>query len=163
MGFEPPLPSAKYLGSTGDPSQAGAAGSRAAAELKSYGINVDLAPDVDVRTIPEPDNRSPSFGSTADTVNSFAGAFLDGLQQNRHHRHLKHWPGIGSVSLDPHKTLPTVTRTRAQLESTTSRRSAICWRKNPGMIMVTHVLVDAIDPDMPSSLSPKLVQGNPAR
>jgi beta-N-acetylhexosaminidase len=159
MGFEPALPSAKYLGSTGNPGLASDAGTRAANELKSYGINVDLAPVVDVRTIPNPIIGPRPFGSTADTVDTYAGAFLDGLQQNGIIGTLKHWPGIGSVSLDPHKTLPTVTRTRAQLESTDFATFRDLLAKNPGMIMVTHVLVDAIDPDMPSSLSPKLVQG----
>jgi beta-N-acetylhexosaminidase len=159
MGFEPPLPSAKYLGSTGDPGQAAAAGSRAAAELKSYGINVDLAPVVDVRTIPNPVIGPRPFGTSAATVDSFAGAFLDGLQQNGIIGTLKHWPGIGSVALDPHKTLPTVTRSLPDLQSTDFATFRDLLAKNPGMIMVTHVLVNAIDPDMPSSLSPKLVQG----
>jgi beta-N-acetylhexosaminidase len=159
MGFEQPLPSAQYLGSTGNPTLASNAGSRAAAELKSYGINVDLAPVADVRTIPNPVIGPRPYGSTAATVDSFAGAFLDGLQQNGIIGTLKHWPGIGSVSLDPHKTLPTVTRSLSDLESTDFATFRDLLAKNPGMIMVTHVLVNAIDPDMPSSLSPKLVQG----
>jgi beta-N-acetylhexosaminidase len=159
MGFAPPLPSAKYLGSTGDPGQAAAAGSRAAAELKSFGINVDLAPVVDVRTISDPVIGPRPYGSTAATVDAFAGAFLDGLQQNGIIGTLKHWPGIGSVALDPHKTLPTVNRSLADLESTDFATFRDLLAKKPGMIMVTHVLVNAIDPDTPSSLSPKLVQG----
>jgi len=159
MGFEQPLPSAKYLGSTGNPTLAFDAGSRAAAELKSYGINVDLAPVVDVRTIPNPVIGPRPYGTTANTVDAYAGAFLDGLQQNGIIGTLKHWPGIGSVALDPHKTLPTVTRTRAELDSTDFATFRDLLAKSPGMIMVTHVLVNAIDPDMPSSLSPKLVQG----
>jgi beta-N-acetylhexosaminidase len=114
---------------------------------------------VDVRTIPNPVIGPRPFGTTADTVNSFAGAFLDGLQQNGIIGTLKHWPGIGSVALDPHKTLPTVTRSLAELESTDFATFRDLLAKSPGMIMVTHVLVNAIDPDMPSSLSPKLVQG----
>jgi beta-N-acetylhexosaminidase len=159
LGFAPPLPSAKYLGSTGNPGLAFDAGSRAAAELKSFGINVDLAPVADVRTIPNPVIGPRPYGSTAATVDAFAGAFLDGLQQNGIIGTLKHWPGIGSVALDPHKTLPTVTRSRAELEATDFATFRDLLAKSPGMIMVTHVLVNAIDPDMPSSLSPKLVQG----
>jgi beta-N-acetylhexosaminidase len=159
LHFAQPLPSAKYLGSTGNPSLAFDAGSRAAAELKAFGINVDLAPVVDVRTIPNPVIGPRPYGSTAATVDAFAGAFLDGLQQNGMIGTLKHWPGIGSVALDPHKTLPTVTRSRAELEATDFATFRDLLAKSPGMIMVTHVLVNAIDPSMPSSLSPKLVQG----
>lgn len=159
LGFAQPLPSAQYLGSTGNPSLAFDAGSRAAAELKSFGINVDLAPVVDVRTIPNPVIGPRPYGSSAATVDAFAGAFLDGLQQNGIIGTLKHWPGIGSVALDPHKTLPTVTRSRDELEATDFATFRDLLAKKPGMIMVTHVLVNAIDPSMPSSLSPKMVQG----
>jgi beta-N-acetylhexosaminidase len=158
-GFAQPLPSAKYLGSTGNPALAGDAGSRAAAELKSFGINVDLAPVVDVRTISDPVIGPRPYGTTATTVDAFAGAFLDGLQQNGVIGTLKHWPGIGSVALDPHKTLPTVTRSLDELNATDFATFRDLLAKKPGMIMVTHVLVNAVDPNMPSSLSPKLVQG----
>ncbi|MGH2515029.1 MAG: glycoside hydrolase family 3 N-terminal domain-containing protein, partial [Ktedonobacterales bacterium] len=72
---------------------------------------------------------------------------------------LKHWPGIGSVALDPHKTLPTIDRSLAQLESTDFAAFRGLLSQQPGMIMVTHVLVNAIDPTMPATLSPKMVNG----
>jgi beta-N-acetylhexosaminidase len=159
LGFAARLPSAHWLGSTGDPQNAYNAGSRAAAELKQFGINVDLAPDADVRSIPNPVIGPRIFGTSADTVDAYAGAFTDGLQQNGVIATLKHWPGIGSIALDPHKTLPSDTRTTSQLESTDFAAFRGLLGKQPGMIMVTHVLLDAIDPSMPSSLSPKVVNG----
>src|SRR5262249_21701475 len=60
---------------------------------------------------------------------------------------------------DPHTSLPVLNRTKDQLESTewTSFRGMLAL--DPGMVMVTHVLVPAIDPTLPATLSPKLVQG----
>jgi beta-N-acetylhexosaminidase len=159
MGFAKPLPAARWLGSTGNPQNAHDAGSRAAAELKAFGINVDLAPVADVRSIPDPVIGPRIYGADSGTVDAYAGSFLDGLQQDGVIGTLKHWPGIGSIALDPHKTLPTDTRSRSQLESTDFAAFRGLLDKQPGMIMVTHVLLNAIDPSMPSSLSPKVVDG----
>jgi beta-N-acetylhexosaminidase len=159
MGFASRLPSAHSLGASGNPQNAYNAGSRAANSLKSYGINVDLAPVVDVRTISNPVIGPRIFGTSANSVDQYAGSFLDGLQQNGVIGTLKHWPGIGSASLDPHKTLPTITRSRSQLDNTDFAAFNGLLDKQPGMIMVTHVLVNAIDPNMPASLSPKMVDG----
>jgi beta-N-acetylhexosaminidase len=159
MGFAPPLPSATYLGSTGDPQKAAQAGARAAAQLAKYGINTDLAPVVDVRVTPGQIEGPRLYGDDPATVTAFAGAFLKGLQQNHIIGCLKHWPGIGDANQDPHLTLPVINRTRSQLDATEFAPFRNLLKDNPGMIMVTHVILSAIDPDMPSSLSPKVVQG----
>ncbi len=159
MGFNPPLPSATYLGSTGNPQMAAQAGARAAAELAEYGINTDLAPVVDVRVTPGQIEGPRLYGDDPATVTAFAGAFLQGLQQNHVIGTLKHWPGIGDAAQDPHLTLPVINRTRAQLDSTEFAPFRNLLKDNPGMIMVTHVILSAIDPSMPTSLSPKVVQG----
>jgi beta-N-acetylhexosaminidase len=158
MGFSAPLPSATYLGSTGNPQLAAQAGARAAADLAKYGINTDLAPVVDVRLIPNQIEGPRLYGNDPATVTAFAGAFLQGLQQNHIIACLKHWPGIGDAAQDPHLTLPVINRTLPQLESTEFAPFRNLLKDNPGMIMVTHVILSAIDPNMPSSLSPKVVQ-----
>ena len=159
LGFNPPQPAAQDLGATGDPQKAYAAGYATAAEMKQYGINTDLAPVVDVRTNPYAMEYTRLFGGDPAAVDRYASAFMDGLSRFDVIACLKHWPGIGSVSLDPHKTLPTIDRTRAQLESTDFAAFRGLLSQDPGMIMVTHVIVNAIDPTMPATLSPKMVNG----
>jgi beta-N-acetylhexosaminidase len=159
LGFNPPLPSATFLGSTGNPQRAYKSGATAAAELREYGINVDLAPVVDVRIVDGQIEGPRLYGNDPATVTTYATAFLQGLQQNSVIGVLKHWPGLGAAALDPHKTLPVIDRTRAQLESTEFAPFRAMLKDNPGMIMVTHVLLTAIDPNIVSSLSPKVVQG----
>ena len=152
-------PSAASMAASGDPQQAAQWGAATATELQGLGINTDLAPVVDVRTIPNAVEYTRLFGDDPATVDRYAGAFMQGLQQNGVIACLKHWPGIGSISEDPHKTLPIITRSRADLESTDFAPFRSLLSLDPGMIMVTHVIVPTIDPDMPATLSPKVVDG----
>lgn len=159
LGFDTPLPAAQDLAASGNPALARQAGAQSAAELKALGINTNLAPVADVRTVPNAVEFTRLFGDDPATVMRYAGPFLQGLQRSGVVGCLKHWPGIGSVSLDPHDTLPVMDRTRQQLETTEFASFRGLLALNPGMVMVTHVVVPAIDPDLPATLSPKLVQG----
>ena len=62
-------------------------------------------------------DQSRMFGTTVGQVITYAGAFLDGLQQNGVEEALKHWPGIGSASANPDYGLPTITKSRAELNA----------------------------------------------
>jgi beta-N-acetylhexosaminidase len=158
--FDPPLPSAQWLGATGNPQIAYQAGTTAAKELKALGINTDLAPVVDVQEVPNPIEGPRLFGSDPKTVDTYASEFLQGLNDNGVIGCLKHWPGIGSLTQDPHLVLPTMKQSLSELDSTefaAFQGMLPQLNKKPGMIMVTHVLVPAIDPTLPSSLSPAVI------
>lgn len=157
--FFPPLPAAEYLGSTGNPALATQAGIQAAQEMRAMGINTDLAPVVDVRGPNGSVETTRLYSSDPATVTKFAGAYLNALQSHGIIGTLKHWPGIGDVVQDPHLTLPSITVPLSQLQSDHFATFRALLRDNPGMIMVTHVLVDAVDPTMPATLSPKMVNG----
>lgn len=157
--FFPALPSAMAIGASGDPTLAYNEGVQAANEMLQEGINTDLAPVADVRAIPNAVEGTRLYGDTPTTVTQYAGAFLNGLQQNGVAGTLKHWPGIGGTAADPHLTLPTISQDKATLEAENFASFRALLADNPGMIMVTHVLVPAFDPNMPATLSPILVQG----
>jgi len=157
--FFPPLPAAQDLGATGNVALATQAGDQAAQEMQAMGINTDLAPVVDVRGPNGSVETTRLYGSDPATVTRFAGAYMDALQSHGIIATLKHWPGIGDVTLDPHLTLPSITAPMSQLESQHFATFRALLSHNPGMIMVTHVLVDAVDPTMPATLSPKMVDG----
>ena len=159
LKLDTPLPSAQTLAATGDPKAAYNAGVTAAKEMLALGINTNLAPVVDVRTTPAAIEWTRLFGDDPATVDRYAGAFLHGLQDNGVIGCLKHWPGIGSITLDPHKTLPTLDRTMSQMQSTEFAAFEGLLKDDPGMIMVTHVIVPGIDPNLPATLSPAVVQG----
>ena len=151
-----PAPAA--LTATGDPQQAYNQAKLDAQRLLDVGINADFAPLADVSQGGAID-ASRMFGTTVDQVTQFAGAFLDGLQQNGVVGTLKHWPGIGAVPANPDYALPTLSHTQAQLNAIDFATFRALLPRNPGMIMVTHVLVPAYDSSAPASLSPKLVDG----
>ncbi len=157
--FFPPLPSAAQVGSTGNPANAYREGVQAGSEMLELGINTDLAPVVDVRTVSGQIETSRIYGTDPTTVSEFASQFLAGLESVGVIGCLKHWPGIGSITVDPHLALPTITRTKAQLNAVDFATFRALLALNPGMVMVTHVLVPAYDSTMPATLSPILVNG----
>ncbi|MEO7002507.1 MAG: glycoside hydrolase family 3 N-terminal domain-containing protein [Ktedonobacterales bacterium] len=159
LHFDQPLPAAQDVGASGNAQNAYNEGMQAAQEMTQLGINTDLAPVADVRGSAGSIETTRLYSSDPTVVTQMAGAFLNGLQSHGVAGTLKHWPGIGGVILDPHKALPTITDSQAQLESTNFATFRQLVAENPGMIMVTHVLVNAIDPNMPATLSPKLVNG----
>jgi beta-N-acetylhexosaminidase len=161
MKLDGSRPSASSIGATGDAAKAMAEGIRDANDLSYYGINLNLAPVVDVTNVYNPQLYLRTFGNNAATVIKMAGAYLRGLQgSGKVMGTLKHFPGLGDVSGDPHVTVPSLYRTQSAL-------SAIDWapyraliaRGNVQAVMVTHELVTKIDSTKPSSLSYKIVTG----
>ncbi|MFL5693260.1 MAG: glycoside hydrolase family 3 protein, partial [Ktedonobacteraceae bacterium] len=154
------LPSAADMAATGNPQVPLDQGSQQAKWLLELGINADLAPVVDVHTVDPPVLASRMFGRTPQTVATYAGAFLDGLQTHGVMGTLKHFPGLGAITSDPHTGLPTVNRSMAQLNAMDLAPYRLLIQKNhPAMIMSTDVLMPAIDPNLPAELSPRAING----
>lgn len=153
-------PSAADMSATGDPNVALAQGTQTAKWLLDLGINADLAPVVDVHTVDPPVLESRMFGRDPQTVALYAGAYLQGLQNNNVIGCLKHFPGLGAITTDPHMGLPTVSRSMTDLENIdlAPYRQLIPTAK-PAMIMATDVMMPAIDPTLPAELSPKAING----
>ena len=149
-------PAPSDLTASGDPQKAFAQAKLDAQQLKDIGINTDLAPLTDVYQGGVLD-QSRTFGTNPNQVTTYAGAFLDGLQQNGVIGTLKHWPGIGSESGDPHISLPTIAHDKATLNAVDFASFRQLLTHHPGMIMTTHVLVPAYDTTAPASLSPVLI------
>jgi beta-N-acetylhexosaminidase len=158
--FHGSLPSAQDMVATGNPNTALTQGTQSAKWLLELGINSDLAPVVDVHTVDPPVLESRMFGQDPKTVATYAGAFLDGLQKNGVAGCLKHFPGLGAVTSDPHTGLPTVTRSKADLDAIDlAPYKLMIQQKHPAMIMSTDVIMPAIDPELPAELSPKAIDG----
>ena len=154
------LPSAVEMAATGNPHYAYDQGAQAAKWMLQLGINADLAPVVDVHTVDPPVLETRMFGSDPQTVVKYAGAYLDGLQQNNVAGCLKHFPGLGAITSDPHSGLPTVNRSLADLENIDfAPYKLMIAAKQPAMIMSTDVLMPAIDSSLPAELSAKTING----
>ncbi len=86
--------------------------------LHQFGVDIDLAPVLDLELFDvKTDNalRERCWGRTADEVSRWAGAFLEGLEREGYAACPKHFPGLGGAALDSHEKLPTIERTREQL------------------------------------------------
>lgn len=156
-----PRPSEAKIGASGNPSKATAAGVQDAQDLASYGINLNLAPVVDVTNVYNAQLDTRTYGNNPALVTQMASAYLQGLQKSgKVLGTLKHFPGLGDVAVDPHIGVPRLTRSLDNLNSIdwTPYRTLI-QQGNVHAIMVTHELVTAVDPTTPSSLSRKVVTG----
>jgi beta-N-acetylhexosaminidase len=152
-------PSETAIGETGDPQVAYNAGLSAARDLTALGLNVNFMPIVDVLTNPNnPGLMDRTFGSDPTLVTTMGRAYLQGLTAGGIIGSLKHFPGLGSANVDPHKSLPVMDRSLAQLNSV----DLVPYRTliNEGivpMVMVTHILSQQLDPNLPTSLSPAVI------
>jgi len=156
-----PRPSEATIGAARDPNVAYNAGLNAAKDLTSLGLNVNFMPIVDVLTNPNnPGLPDRTFGSDPQLVTQMGQAYLKGLTAGGVIGSLKHFPGLGSATIDPHLSLPTMNRSLATLNAvdfvpyTTMINEGIV-----PMVMVTHILNPQLDPTLPTSLSPKVVTG----
>ncbi len=163
-GIYGPHPSAQDIGLTNNAQYAYNQGALTAKQMLALGINTDLGPVVDVESnralYSGPDNQR-AFGTTPDVVTKMAGAWLDGLQENGVIGTIKHFPGLGIARTDPHKSLPTIDRTVAQLNAIdlAPYKALLAGNDPPGMIMTTDLLLPAVDPTLPAELSPKIIDG----
>jgi beta-N-acetylhexosaminidase len=159
-------PSAQSIGATGDPNMAQRQGVSDGQMLKKLGINVNLAPVVDVQSLTNDQFDASSmagfeermYGSTPQTVSAFAGAYLTGLQAQGVIGCLEHWPGLGGDGIDPEDALPVLKQSRTDLNTIDfAPYKTLLARGNVDMILSTHEVVPAYDPNLPASLSPTMI------
>lgn len=159
LGF-PPMPSASQLGAVGDSAATRRASQATAAALAALGINLNLAPVVDLNT--NPDNpiigaKERSFSSAASVVAEQAGAFIAG-----HHREgvlcaLKHFPGHGSSAADSHLGLVDITEGWSRDELEPYRR--LLEADSVDAVMTAHVFNRVLDAEYPATLSAPVLTG----
>lgn len=115
-GFTP-LPANGVLGASGNPDLAQAIAFTIGQELRAVGINMNLAPVIDVNSNPQnPVIGSRSFGSDPNLVALFGQKALQGYRQAQIIATLKHFPGYGDAHVDPHEDLPTISRSIEELQ-----------------------------------------------
>ncbi len=149
------------IGAAGDIGACERLGTLLGRDLARLGISVDFAPVADLAL--EPANTvigSRAYGSDPLAVGRFAGAFARGLETGGVAAALKHFPGHGSTSVDSHLALPHVAIDEATLRARDLQPFAACISGGAAQIvMAAHVVVDALDPLLPASLSPRILTG----
>src|SRR5437660_1330972 len=103
------FPGNMAVGASGDPTLARRIAEASANELLAMGVNMDLAPVVDVNTNPlNPVIGIRSFGSDVGLVSYFGVQTIQGLQSSGVSAVGKHFPGHGDTEVDSHRDLPVV-------------------------------------------------------
>jgi beta-N-acetylhexosaminidase len=127
------------------------------ADLRRVGVNVDLAPSVDVNSDP----RNPvigvrSFGADPATVGRHGAAWVRGLRWAGVAAAAKHFPGHGATVADSHLALPVVEADEATVRRRELPPFAAVVQAGVDLVMTSHVVFPAFD-DLPATLSRRLL------
>ena len=140
-----------------DAEEAARLGARLIADdLGKLGISVDCYPLLDL-AFAGADNviGDRAWGSDPAVVARLARAACEGLLQGHIVPVIKHIPGHGRAAVDSHRALPRVFASRGELERTDF--APFHALRDMPWAMTAHVVYEAIDPELPATLSPRVI------
>ena len=157
-GFQP-IVSAKYLGETDNEDTTRFYGHRMGEQLHRHGVNINLAPvlDLDNPQCPAIGKLDRSYGASPSQVLRHTRWLID-----EHHKQgvlcaVKHFPGHGSAISDSHWGFVDVTQTWDPEELVPFRKLINEGRVD--LVMTAHIFNQKLDPDYPATLSRKTLDG----
>lgn len=156
------FPSNMALGASRDPSLAYEAAQITGKELRAMGINMNMAPVLDVNNNPaNPVIGIRSFAEDPEITAAFAVSTIQGYRAGHVLSVGKHFPGHGDTSVDSHVDLPTVDHDRKRLNSVELVPFRAAIAEGIDAIMTAHVTFPAIDPTpgLPATLSKRVLTG----
>lgn len=150
------LPPMRKLAATGDLRLVSQAGAVLGRQLAACGFNLNFAPVLDVDTNPaNPVIGDRSFGAEPEKATLAALAFYQGMAA-----YVlgcgKHFPGHGDTHVDSHFGLPVVAHDKTRLQQIELVPFVAAARANIDAFMTAHLVVSAIDPQVPATLSRKV-------
>jgi beta-N-acetylhexosaminidase len=148
------------LGRSGDEKLAERFARALAAELTAVGISLDYTPVLDILTnASNPVIGDRALATTAEEVATLGTVIIRTLQENGIAACGKHFPGHGDTSTDSHFELPLIEHPPDRIDRVelVPFRAAIDARV--ASIMTAHILIPAIDPERPATLSRRVVTG----
>lgn len=159
-----PFQSEKQIGQSANPvSAAGQAGHDAGENLRSVGMNVNLAPVLDVyyQSGNFIDEFQRSYSNNPSTVSSLGQAMITNQQAQGAAATAKHFPGLGSATTSQNTDSVPVTLnvSLSQLRSTDEAPYPAAIAAGVKMIMVSWAVYPALDASDPAGLSSTIVQG----
>ena len=154
----PPTVSQAWLGSQNDSDLTGRYASKTAKTLARMGINMNLAPVVDVNL--NPDNPvigrlERSFSPDPEIVARHAKEVIASHREKEVLTALKHFPGHGSSNRDSHLGFTDITHSWSPKELDPYRE--IFSTVGADMVMTAHVFNSRLDPKWPATLSSRIL------
>lgn len=154
----PEIPSARDMG-VRDANEVEAIGSDVGRALLDFGINVNLAPVVDLgEDIRRGIMKQRVFASAPKEVTTQAGAFLKGLSKSGVKSVLKHYPGHGLTEEDTHIKAIIVDSPMERIRRHEEPFKNLLSAGLSDSIMLSHLTVTKIDKELPVSLSPQAIE-----
>lgn len=148
-------PSAAEVGKRGDSREARRISEDIGRELLRGGVNTDLAPVVDTGSGAA--IRSRSYGADPALVAQMGAASVGGFERAGVVSAAKHFPNHGPALEDSHVTLPMVDHDVETILNSDLPPFRAAVEAGVPMVMLGHLVYPALDPIMPSSLSPAAV------
>ncbi len=149
-----PWPTMRALGSVGDPGLAERVGVAIGRELRALGVDVDWAPVLDVDTNPDnPIINDRALSGDPKAVAELGAALVRGLQSVGVGACGKHFPGHGDTEIDSHLALPFIGHDPERLREIEWPPFTAAIAAGVGAIMTAHVVIEALDPDHPATVS----------
>lgn len=121
--------------------------------LSDLGINVNLGPVCDIATEPEAFMYSRSLGQDAQTTAEVTASTVNLMNAFSIGSVLKHFPGYGN-NADTHTGVAVDTRALSELKERDLVPFTAGIQAGCGAVMVGHIIVEALDGELPASLSP---------
>ncbi len=144
------FPGNKILGMTKSPALAELCAFAMGEEMRAVGINLNLAPVIDI--------GSPrSYSNVPEEVVEFAHSALKGYKRSRIITSLKHFPGQGDVTIDPHEDLPILSKTKEEMDKS-ELFPFLKLADQSEMMMTSHLLALSLDAQNCATLSKKILQ-----
>ncbi|MEC0091249.1 beta-N-acetylhexosaminidase [Paenibacillus macquariensis] len=152
------LPTNKAIGKKNDTKISNEVGQILGRELQGFGLNMDFAPVLDINSNPNnPVIGDRSFGNQAKLVSSLGIATMKGLESQGVVPVIKHFPGHGDTSVDSHIGLPVVENDLERLHKLELVPFQDAIKQQAEVVMIAHLLMPKVDPDVPASLSKKII------
>ena len=148
------FPSAAAMAEFDDPSLIRSAAHITARQLRSLGVNMNLAPVLDLHPIADSTIIGDrSYGGDPVAVSRFVRPYLDAFREAHVIATAKHFPGHGVTTIDSHYHLPVVSMTREELMERDLLPFRTAIEAGVPAIMTGHVLFERIDPFYPATIS----------
>ncbi len=144
------FPGNNILGMTKNPALAELCAYAMGKEMHAVGINLNLAPVIDV-------GSSRSYSNSPEKVVEFGERALKGYKRAGIIAALKHFPGQGDVTTDPHVDLPILHKSREEMNRT-ELFPFMKLANQSEMIMTAHLLTPSLDMQNCATLSKKILQ-----
>lgn len=126
--------------------------------LAACGVNFNWAPSADVNSDPgNPVIGVRSFGADTELVARHTAAYVTGLQSAGVAACTKHFPGHGDTAVDSHLAMPRIDADEPLLQARELAPFRAAIAAGTRAVMSAHILVPALDPDRPATLSPRVL------